>query len=291
MRQEYASVKRRFGSAIRLVLLLAAAAVVGDQPAAAATLRQDFKRFFDAAGTDGTIVVRDAQTGVETVYNPERAAAGFLPSSTFKVPNSLIALEAGSVGDVDRDVFTWDGTRFIVDGKPLLAPVCEGNVTLRTALQNSCVWVYQQLARRIGEATYARYLGEMKYGNGNITSVPVDSFWLRGDFKISAESQVEFLTRLVRNELPFSGRTMDAVRDIMTVDKTTRYTLHAKTGYAFTTTPRVGWWVGYVDRHPGVTVFALNLDMTRPDLARARMDIAGQILRELNVLPSDPAHP
>jgi beta-lactamase class D len=273
-----------------LILIIAALTVSGNDGARSAE-RPDFKRFFDAAGTDGTIVVRDGQSGDETIYNPQRAAQGFLPASTFKVPNSLIAIETGLVEDVDRDVFKWDGTRFMVDGKPLLPPACDADINLRTALRNSCIWVYQQLARRIGIATYARYLGEMKYGNRNITSVPVDWFWLRGDFKTSAQNQADFLSSLARDRLPFSNQTMDAVKDIMTVEKTPLYSLHGKTGYIDATTPRVGWWVGFVDRHPGATAFALNIDLTRPEHSKARMDIARAVLRELKVLPPEAERP
>jgi beta-lactamase class D len=177
----------------------------------------------------------------------------------------------------------------MVDGKPLLPPACDADINLRVALRNSCIWVYQQLARRIGVPAYARYLAEMKYGNGNITSVPVDWFWLRGDFKISAQNQVEFLNALARNRLPFSSQAMEAVKDIMTVEKTPLYSLHAKTGYVDASAPRVGWWVGFVDRHPGATAFALNIDLTRPEHSKARMDIARAVLRELNVLPPEAA--
>jgi hypothetical protein len=42
--------------------------------------------------------------------------------------------------------------------------------------------------------------------------------------------------------------------------------LFAKTGRAAPTTPRIGWYVGYVETRDGTWLFALNLDRQRPYL-------------------------
>jgi beta-lactamase class D len=43
----------------------------------------------------GTFVLFDAQSGRTLCHNPQRARTRYLPASTFKIPNTLIALEAG----------------------------------------------------------------------------------------------------------------------------------------------------------------------------------------------------
>jgi beta-lactamase class D len=127
-------------------------------------------------------------------------------------------------------------------------------------------------------------LARTGYGNGRIDSVAVDRFWLEGDFRVTAWDQVRFLDRLVRNDLPFTPVSMAQVRAIMAAPAANGAVIHAKTGYATSAQPRIGWWVGWVERDGRVVEFALNLDVTTPDHLKARMAIAKAILAELGAL-------
>ena len=267
--------------------------VLAQSGAGSSQERADFKRFFDAAGVEGTIVVHDLRKGTTILYNPARANTGYLPASTFKIPNSLIALEFGGVKDVDGDVFKWNGKPFswdreavLVEGKPILPEACNADITLRVAFPNSCVPIYQEIARRVGVERYKSILRSIDYGNVDIGRVSVDRFWLEGDLKISAMQQIEFLRRLYREELPFSKRSFAQVKDIMAAEKTPDYTIRAKSGYAFPTNPGVGWWIGWIERGDEVFLFATNIDLPRPtlELLRARVLITKAVLKELGVL-------
>jgi len=125
----------------------------------------------------------------------------------------------------------------------------------------------------------------MHYGNRRVDGAPMDSFWLQGPLAISAREQVRFLERLRRGTLPVSIRAMREVREMMVTGRTADSVLRAKTGYVFTTTPHVGWWVGWIERNGRTWTFALNLDITRPEHPAARMTIGRAILRELGALP------
>jgi hypothetical protein len=46
----------------------------------------------------------------------------------------------------------------------------------------------------------------------------IDTFWLSGNLRISAEAQVAFLQRLYRNELPFRVERQRLVKDLMIVE-------------------------------------------------------------------------
>jgi beta-lactamase class D len=47
---------------------------------------------------------------------------------------------------------------------------------------------------------------------------------------------------------------------------------YGKTGWQFSRTPQLGWWVGWVDSGGKVAAFALNLDMqTQQDAAKREM--------------------
>jgi beta-lactamase class D len=66
------------------------------------------KRFFDL-GTTGTFVGYKVDDYLIIASDKVRSGEGKLPASTFKIPNSIIALETGVVEDPDKDVFKWDG--------------------------------------------------------------------------------------------------------------------------------------------------------------------------------------
>jgi beta-lactamase class D len=68
------------------------------------------KRFTDL-GTAGTFVGYKVEDYLVVASDKERSGEAKLPASTFKIPNSLIALETGVVTDPDKDVFPWDGVK------------------------------------------------------------------------------------------------------------------------------------------------------------------------------------
>ncbi|MGE5475765.1 MAG: penicillin-binding transpeptidase domain-containing protein [Bacteroidales bacterium] len=271
-----------------LAWLAALAAAVIALPAAAQDARvverPDFAHYFSDSGTDGTMVVHDLGKDVWFVTNPARAASGALPASTFKIFNALTALSVGAARDPETELFESDAGASLVDGKPLLPPACTGWINLRTAFANSCIPVYQTLARRVGAERFRTLLAQTGYGNGRIDSVAVDQFWLEGDFRVTAWDQVRFLDRLVRDDLPFTPAAMAQVRAIMASPAANGAVIHAKTGYATAAQPRIGWWVGWVERNGRVVEFALNLDVTAPDHLKARQAIAKAILAELGAL-------
>ncbi len=108
--------------------------------------REDLqKRFFDL-GTEGTFVGYKVDDYLIIASDKARSGEGKLPASTFKIPNSLIALETGVVQDPDKDVFKWDGTTRSIEA-------WNKDHTLRSALAVSAFPVFQEIARRIGRGS------------------------------------------------------------------------------------------------------------------------------------------
>jgi len=124
--------------------------------------RADWTRYFEGAGVRGTIAVAGERSNSHWICNQARASQQFLPASTFKIPHALIALDAGIVRD-EFQVFRWDGKAREVDA-------WNRDQTLRSSVRYSTVWVYQQIARQLGERRERGYLQRLGYGN---TTVPL----------------------------------------------------------------------------------------------------------------------
>jgi beta-lactamase class D len=277
---------RRIAAALALTVVAGPVTAAGAEPRAEkprprVVVRPDLLREFAAAGTSGTMVVRQSGRRERIVIVGERRSRRrYLPSSTFKVPNSLIAIDTG-VASGRGQRYPGPNPNYRLDGAPLLPAACEGDLTLQTAFANSCIPIYQRIARAVGAERYRTLVRAFDYGNARTGGAPVDEFWLRGPFGISAREQVQFLERLRNRRLPVAPRAMRAVRRMMVLRREHGVTVRGKTGYVFSTPQRVGWWVGSVERRGQVSTFALNLDVDSPEDLAARTAVGERILREL----------
>lgn len=238
--------------------------------------RPDFGKYFQQAGVKGSFILYDLNKDLYLIYNTKRANTRFIPASTFKIFNSLVALETGAVRD-ENEVIKWDGVKREF-------PEWNQDQTMRTAIKYSSVWFYQELARRIGQEQMQRYITLANYGNQDISG-GIDLFWLQGGLRISPKEQIDFLVKLYQNNLPFSQRSIRIVKDILINEKTNDYVLRGKTGWATSSKPQVGWYVGYLERGSNAYFFAINLDITKPDDTKARINITKSILRDMGLIP------
>ena len=66
------------------------------------------------AKPETVFVLRDLDSGRESVDGEKLADTPFLPYSTFKVPNTLIGLETGVIPD-EKFSLKWDGTKYQIE--------------------------------------------------------------------------------------------------------------------------------------------------------------------------------
>ena len=241
-------------------------------------IRESIARHFVDVGTAGTFVGYKVDDYLVIASDKNRSGEAKLPASTFKVPNSLIALETGVVGDPDKDVFKWDGVVRNIDA-------WNRDHTMRTAIAASAVPVYQEIARRVGSERMQKYLDLLEYGNRDIGG-GIDQFWLTGNLRIDPVQQVDFVDRLRRGVLPVSKRSQDIVRDILPATRVGDAVIRAKSGLlgAETGKPSLGWMVGWAEKGSAVTVFALNMDCVEPRHIADRTKITQQCLAEIGAI-------
>ncbi len=253
-----------------LCVFLSAAGTAAFEPIA----RPDLERIFAENAVTGTFAFLDVSEDRLHLVNPDRARQRFFPASTFKIANSLIALEAGVVGD-EHEIIPYGG-------KPQPFKSWERDMSMREAIKVSNVPVYLELARRVGLDRYREWLDRLDYGNQQTGSV-VEPFWLTGPLAVSAVEQVRFLARLAKSELPANIDTQAIVRDIVLVEQRDRAALFAKSGWSTSPDPQIGWLVGWVERDDRVFAFALNIDIgSRKDVA-LRESLAKELLEEFGV--------
>ena len=247
-------------------------------------VRDGLLKHFADEGTVGTFAAYKAGDNAIIVSDDTRTRSAILPASTFKIANSVIALDTGVVADPDKDMFKWDGvTRSIPDWNK--------DHTLRTAIAASAVPVYQEIARRIGAERMQKYVDAFEYGNRNIGG-GIDRFWLTGDLRISPMQQIAFVDKLRRGVLPASKRAQDLTRDILPVTTFGDSLIRAKTGLIGVddrtaidgVKSSLGWLVGWAEKGSAQTVFALNLDIREPKHSASRATIAQKCLADIGAI-------
>ena len=259
-----------------LFAILLSCSAFGQKPNV--VLRDDLKKHFEPFAVQGSFALYDLRADKWTVCNKAQLTQSFIPASTFKICNSLIALETGVIKD-ENSVIKWDRVR-------RSNPNWNADHDLKTAFKNSTVWYYQELARRIGGQRMKYWLEKAGYGNKD-TSGGIDKFWLTGGLRVTPEQQIHFLKRLYDGAMPFSKRSMEIVKRIMIAKDTVTYTLRAKTGWSDQNGLDIGWYVGYVQTKSDVYFFATCLQRPISDdmsFTRARIDITLGILKELGII-------
>jgi len=234
------------------------------------------EKFLAANGLRGTVIVENLSGSERSARNRESDEDGaFLPASTFKIPNTLIALEEGAVKSAD-EVIPWDGEN--KGFKEWNKDQC-----VISALPSSCVWFYQELARRVGDETYRAWLERLDYGNGK-TGPRLDTFWLDGDIRITPKQQISFLKKIYREEFPFKKSSYAVLKKALIVKETDSYVLRAKTGWTMRVKPQIGWYVGWLETKGEPWFFVVRIDIDEKEDARFREEAAIRALEGLGLM-------
>lgn len=211
-----------------------------------------FQALLDSSSLMGAILIYDTDSRVYYSNDFDWAAKGQLPASTFKIANSMIALELGIIED-DSTWIEWEGEQRSL-------AVWEQDLLFREAFHFSCVPCYREVARRIGVANMNAFVERLKYGDMSIDSSNIDLFWLTGDSRITPFEQIDFLKRFHDSELLISQRTERIMRRMMIMEEHSDLVLRGKTGWSTSDEKDNGWFVGYVQKEGKTYFFATNVE-------------------------------
>ncbi|MCC7297495.1 MAG: class D beta-lactamase [Bacteroidia bacterium] len=239
-----------------------------------------FQRLLDSEKLDGVILIKHAQSKQEWSNDIYDAYKGFLPASTFKIPNTIIGLETGIIAS-ENHVFKWSGNKHINEK-------WNQDLSLHDAFHYSCVPCYRELARKVGFEKMTQMLDKLKYGTMKVSPENLDLFWLEGASKISCKEQIDFLERLYFDQLGLKKTTTETMKRIMVIEKTADYTYSGKTGMAETEMSISGWFVGFVETPKDTYFFATHIEPKKgcnmEEFAAMRRKVTDAALRKLGVL-------
>jgi len=237
------------------------------------------EKYFKEYNVEGCFGMFNNGNGKFTVYNLDRYKdSAFLPASTFKIVNSLIALQTG-IAPNTKMVIKWDGiTRSI--------PEWNKDLTMYEAFRVSAVPYFQELARRIGKDTMQLWLDSLHYGTTKIKT-RIDTFWLDNSLKITPDEELGLVKKLYFDQLPFYAAYQDTVKKLMLFEDKPAYKLSYKTGLGQKENGnQLGWIIGWIEenRHPYFFVLNIESKDKNSDLLAIRMNILKNILTQLGFM-------
>jgi len=239
----------------------------------------ELKSIFEKFNVEGSILIFDQNNNQYMGYDLERCNTPFCPASTFKIPNTLIALECG-IATADY-IFKWNGEKRSFKS-------WERDMSIEEAFKASAVPVYQEIARKIGIERMQYYVRLFNYGNMEITSENIETFWLEGNSAITQYQQIYFLQKLYNLQLPISEQAMKLTKSIILYEIADNYKISGKTGWAIRQDENITWFVGYVESKDNVYYFAANIvPNANTDLStfsQERINFTKEVLRELKII-------
>lgn len=235
----------------------------------------EIKKIFQQQHIRGVLTIYDGKSINNYGDQIKRAATQYVPASTFKIVNALIALKNQKV--TVNEIFKWDG-------QPRYLSSWNKDMNMQEAMKLSAVPVYQEIAKRTGLAIMKKELYRLHYGNRKIGN-DVTKFWLDGPLKISPQEQAQFIYKLATKQLPIDKTIQSEVANMLLIKQTANIKIYAKSGLANINGERTGWYVGWVENADGkIKTFALNVAISDDKAVSKRESLTLQCLAKLKII-------
>lgn len=234
---------------------------------------EDLSSYFK--GFKGSFVLYDLQTNQYFIYNKEKSTIRISPDSTYKIFDSLIALESGVIKD-ENSILKWDGKNNSYES-------WNKDQNLKSAVKNSVNWYFQDIDRQIGKKKLRSFYKQMGYGNYNISG-EISDYWMESSLRISPVEQVHLLKKFYMNDMEFKKENINKIKEVLKVSEKNGAVLSGKTGSGSVNGRNTnGWFVGYVENKGRTFIFATNVQS--PDNAKGSVaaNITLEILKDKNI--------
>ncbi|KHF41638.1 BlaR1 family beta-lactam sensor/signal transducer [Halalkalibacter okhensis] len=229
---------------------------------------EDYSRFFEEFS--GTAVLYDAKEDQYRIYNQEESMTRYIPASTYKIYNSLFALQSGIISQGNSDL-PWDGTIYQYEE-------WNQDQDLLSAMKSSASWYFHELDQQIGAEMLRDYYQHIQYGNTQVKDV--SSYWLDGTLKISPVEQVNVLKDFYYNEFMFEPVNIQTIKDSLFLEEAGGNRLFGKTGTVVIDGEHIGWFVGYLEAADHTTFFAVYIEGDKQASGSSAAEVALSILEE-----------
>ena len=225
-----------------------------DIKAEAESIEVDYDKCFE--DIEGCMVIYEPSENKYNIYNEELASEQASPCSTFKIISGLMGLEEGVVTS-STSTMQYNDTIYPID-------LWNKDLTFKEAFQCSCVWYFRKVIDQIGREKVAKYIGDLNYGNCDLTSwegssinptPDTNGFWLESSLKISPIEQVEILANIFEGQTSFSTTNIELMKALMVADTVNDYCVYGKTG----TGNCNGWYVGLFENDQKTYYFATRI--------------------------------
>ena len=224
---------------------------------------------------EGSFVLYDLENDHWFINDREQAVTRVAPDSTYKIYDSLFALDAGIITPENSQI-EWDHTDYPFEA-------WNEDQTLESAMTSSVNWYFQSLDNQLGKATLQSYVQSIEYGNENING-ELTSYWMESTLKISPVEQVELLIALYQNNLPFTPENIQTVKDSICLSYSSGGTFYGKTGTGRIDGQDVnGWFIGFLETPRHTWFFATNIKAEQFATGTNAVEITRAILSDLHI--------
>lgn len=208
------------------------------------------------------------------------------PCSTFKIPLALMGFESKILKDSQNPVMPFK-TEY-ESALPVSLDKWKAPHNPTQWMKNSCIWYSQVITQTLGIDKFKEYVQLFNYGNQDIAGDPgknngLSRSWLSSSLKISPQEQVEFIAKILKDNIPVDSQAVELTKQILLVDPIHKeWKLYGKTGAGnqlnadgtYNADRKMGWFVGWISKKPTETeltpkqyIFAYLLQDQKPEKA------------------------
>lgn len=220
-----------------------APSILSNQSVEGLDTKEEFRKYF---------IIHDLEYEKKLIASMD----GYLPressGATAHILLALIGLEEGFI-KIEDTLRKWDGTNNTDES-------WNRDQTLESAMKNDVTWYFEQLEREIGKDIIVAYLQEVAYGYYKTLNDEANT-WQLTTLDVSSHDQVNFMTKLYKNDLNFKQEYLDLIKSLMIINNQDDYSLSGKTGTSVGYMENdIAWFTGYIKNDVGSYTFSTMLD-------------------------------